>query len=188
MAEARAAVRFTIADLEVMPDDEWRRYEIIDGELFVSKAPGNEHQIACGEIIIALGEWNRRSRRGVVLPGPGVIFGEADSVIPDVVWASHERYALIAGEDHHLHGAPELVVEVLSPGATNERRDREAKLKLYSVQGVREYWIADWRAQTGAVYRRREAQLHLEATLRRDDTLTSPLLPDFALPLARLFP
>jgi Uma2 family endonuclease len=188
MAESRAAVRWTIADLEVMPDDEWRRYEIIDGELFVSKAPRIEHQDVCNGFAVGLTNWNDQTGLGKVVPGPGLIFGEADAVIPDLVWVSRERLALIVGDDGHLHGAPELVVEVLSPGTANERRDREAKLKLYSVQGVREYWIADWRAQTVVVYRRREAQLHLEATLGRGDTLTSPLLPGFALAVERLFP
>ena len=187
MSEAQAGVRWTIADLEVLPDDEWKRYEIIDGELFVSRAAGNEHQAVCMQCSFALEEWNRQSGLGVVLPAPGVIFGEADGVIPDVVWVSRERLSVIQGEDRHLHGAPELVVEVLSPGATNERRDRQAKLKLYSVQGVQEYWIVDMRAQAVAVYRRQEAQLRLVATLGRDDTLTSPLLPGFRLVVARLF-
>jgi Uma2 family endonuclease len=187
MAEASAAIRWTIADIEAMPDDEWKRYEIIDGELFVSRAPGNEHQLVLQAFSVGLGNWNAETRLGVVLPGPGLIFGESDAVIPDLVWASHERWARITGEDHHLHSAPELVVEVLSPGAANERRDRQAKLKLYSLYGVQEYWIADWPAQTVTVYRRRRAQLRLAATLGRDDTLTSPLLPGLTLPIARLF-
>jgi Uma2 family endonuclease len=188
MADTPAAVRWTVADVELFPDDGgWTRYEIIDGELFVSRAPGDAHQFTCVQCILALGNWNNRTRLGVVLAGPGLIFGEGDAVMPDVVWVSRERLAVIEGEDDHLHGAPELVVEVVSPGATNARRDREAKLKLYSVQGVREYWIVDPRAQTVAVYRRHQAQLRLEATLGRDDTLTSPLLPGFALPVAELF-
>jgi Uma2 family endonuclease len=76
---------------------------------------------------------------------------------------------------------------VLSPGATNERRDREAKLKLYSTRGVDEYWLVDWRTQTVVVYRRQAAQLRLQATLRREDPLASPLLPEFALTVAELF-
>ena len=128
-----------------------------------------------------------QTRLGHVLPGVGVIFSATDAVIPDIVWVSRERRAVIEGADRHLHGAPELVVEVLSPGAANEWRDREAKLALYSHYGVEEYWIIDWRAQTVSVYRRHQAQLRLEASLRRRDTLTSPLLPGFALPVAQLF-
>jgi Uma2 family endonuclease len=108
-------------------------------------------------------------------------------VAPDVIWISRARRTAIELDDGHLHGPPELMVEILSPGAANERRDRERKLRQYSAYGVDEYWIVDQRAQTVAIYRRQNAQLDLVATLQRDDTLTSPLLPGFALPVARLF-
>ena len=88
----------------------------------------------------------------------------------------------------HFVAAPELVVEVLSPGSRNERRDRELKLKLYSRQGVREYWIVDWQRREVQVYRREDAALRLVATLASDDTLASPLLPGFACPVADLWP
>jgi Uma2 family endonuclease len=116
-----------------------------------------------------------------------VIFDDVDNVAPDVVWVSHERLRVILDEDGHLHDAPELVVEVLSPGAANERRDREAKLKLYSLRGVREYWIADWRVQTVTVYRRQNLALQLVGTLQREDELTSPLLPGFHVSVVSLF-
>ncbi|MEO1686266.1 MAG: Uma2 family endonuclease, partial [Cyanobacteria bacterium J06631_12] len=80
-----------------------------------------------------------------------------------------------------------LVVEVLSAGAENIRRDREAKLKFYSIQGVQEYWIADRFTQQIEVYRRAEGRLSLEMTLMSTDTLTSPLLPDFSCPLRQIF-
>ncbi|MEO7912984.1 MAG: Uma2 family endonuclease, partial [Roseiflexaceae bacterium] len=66
-------------------------------------------------------------------------------------------------------------------------RDREAKLKLYESRGVYEYWIVDWRLQQIEVYRREQAFLKLKMTLYASDTLESPLLPDFAYPIARLF-
>ena len=118
---------------------------------------------------------------------PGVIFADDDDVAPDVVWISHTRRAAALRPDGHLHAAPELVIEVLSPGGTNERRDREAKLKLYSRRGVLEYWIVDWRTQQVEMYRREDLALHLVATLHPTDTLTSPLLPGFACEVATLF-
>jgi Uma2 family endonuclease len=181
------AVRcWTVADLDRFPDD-GLHYEILEGELFVSRAPGNDHQEVCNLCATPLTVWNQETRLGHVLPGVGVIFSATDSVIPDIVWVSRERRAAIEGADRHLHGAPELVVEVLSLGAANEWRDREAKLKLYSRYGVEEYWIIDWRAKTVAVYRRSEGELGLAQLLRREDVLTSPLLPGFALPVAQLF-
>ena len=116
-----------------------------------------------------------------------MIFADDADVAPDVVWISHTRRATALGPDGHLHAAPEVVVEVLSPGSLNERRDREAKLKLYSRRGVLEYWIVDWRMRQIEVYRREQLALHLVATLHPTDTLTSPLLPGFACEVATLF-
>lgn len=77
--------------------------------------------------------------------------------------------AQIQDEAGHFRGASELVVEVLSTGKTNEDRDRLAKLKLYSVQGVQEYWIVDRIAQRVEIYRRHKAKLTLVTTLLVDD-------------------
>jgi Uma2 family endonuclease len=185
--EQGAQVRWTSADLEVLPEGS-TRYEIVDGELFMTRAPDWNHQETCSNIARELSQWSRQSGRGRVSVAPGVIFSDSDNVIPDVVWISHERFAAIVDEAGHLTGAPELVVEVLSPGAQNERRDRDAKLKLYSVRGVHEYWIADWRGQQIDIYRRSQAVLHPAATLFAADELTTPLLPGFACPVRHLFP
>jgi len=185
------ALRWTSADLETLPDDD-KRYEIIEGELCMSRQPHLYHQETCGEIQARLWMWNKETGAGKVFFAPGIIFDDDEDVVPDVVWISHARLATSLYEDGKLHSAPELVIEVLSPGSTNERRDREAKLKLYSRRGVHEYWIADWRARQIEVYRRTNGGLelpHLEhiATLFENDTLTSPLLPGFACRLSTLF-
>ena len=172
-------VRFTISDLDLLPDDT-NRYEIIDGDLHVSTQPHWRHQFTCGQIVGALGEWGRSTGQGVPLSAPGLIFAADQAVAPDVVWIGRERFARVVGEDGKLHAAPDLVVEVLSPGPENVERDRELKLRLYSRQGVREYWIVDWRESVIQVYRRDSAVLQLAATLLADDLLTSPLLPGFA--------
>lgn len=179
-------VRWTSADLDLLPDN-GVRYEIIDGDLFMSRQPHWYHQEVCGNIYQELRVWSLQSGRGRASVAPGVLFGEADNVIPDVVWISNERLGALMDDAGHLTGAPELIVEVLSPGQQNEMRDTQAKLKLYATQGVQEYWIVDWRLQQIAVYRREQAQLSLTATLLSSDVLTSPLLPGFACPVARLF-
>ena len=187
------APRFTSADLELLPDVDGVRYEIIDGELYVSKTPRWEHQYTCTQAAVALQTWSQQSGRGLTLTAPGLIFADDDDVVPDVVWISLERLATVVDEAGHLRAAPELVVEVLSPGAANERRDRELKLTLYSRRAcperserVHEYWIVDWRRRTVEVYRREQAALRLVATLESEDLLTSPLLPDFSCPVASL--
>src|SRR3954451_4092557 len=90
---------------------------------------------------------------------------------PDVVWISKALLIMALQPDGKLHAAPELMIEVLSPGITIERRDREAKLKLYSQRGVQEYWVADWRRRQVEIYRREQAALRLLATLYEHDTL-----------------
>lgn len=104
-----------------------------------------------------------------------------------VVWASYKRLEILLDEAEHLTGAPELVVEVLSPGEKNERRDRQVKLKLYASQGVLEYWIADRRLQQVQVYRRQNGVLKLVDTVLAQDEITSPLLPGFACPASKFF-
>jgi Uma2 family endonuclease len=180
-------VRFTSADLEAFPDNDGKRYEIIDGELYVSKQPSWEHQIICAGILVPLDLWNRETGAGIVNLAPGVIFADDDDVAPDLVWVSAERLPVLLGTDRHLHAAPDLVVEVLSPGSANERRDRDVKLRLYSRRGVREYWIVDWQRRQIEVYRRADATLHLVTTLLDSDRLESPLLPGFSYPLTELF-
>jgi Uma2 family endonuclease len=76
---------------------------------------------------------------------------------------------------------------VLSPGDLNEQRDKEIKPKLYSRYGVQEYWIVNWQLKTLEIYRRAAVQLQLVSTLLVGDTLTSPLLPDFSIPMAEIF-
>jgi Uma2 family endonuclease len=181
-----AVDKFTSADLEVMPED-GKRYEIIEGELYVSRQPSTEHQYTCSRLCQFLGEWNDISGLGVVLTAPGVIFAPDDDVAPDVVWITRERLAKTLDKAGHLHTAPELVIEVLSPGKANEYRDREAKLKLYSRRGVHEYWIVDVMMQQVEVYRRKRARLILDATLHARDKLSSPLLPEFSCDVSKLF-
>ena len=108
-------------------------------------------------------------------------------MIPDLVWLSQGRLRDILDEQGHLTAAPDLVVEVLSAGSGQERRDRELKLKLYSIQGVLEYWIVDWRKKSIQMYRRENAALVLVATLFENDSITSLLLPDFVCKLTEIF-
>jgi Uma2 family endonuclease len=186
MSQIYEGVRWTSTDLELLPDN-GNRYEIINGELFVTRAPHWKHQIACNNICTELTIWSRKTGLGKAATAPGIIFTNADNVIPDVVWVSNERLATLLDDSGHLTGAPELVIEVLSAGGDNERRDKEVKLKLYASRGVQEYWIIDWRLQQIEVYRRERANLILVETLFAHDELTSPLLPGFSCVVESVF-
>ncbi|PZO42202.1 MAG: hypothetical protein DCF19_08155 [Pseudanabaena frigida] len=177
---------WTSADLELLPDN-GNRYEIIDGELYVTRAPHWKHQTTCGNFYFELKAWSKITGLGYAAVGAGIIFGNKDDVIPDVVWVSKEKYEALIDDAGHLLGTPDIAIEVLSAGTDNEKRDREVKLKLYSSQGALEYWIADWRENKLQIYRRENGILKLDMTLFVSDTLTSPLLPEFSCPLSQIF-
>jgi Uma2 family endonuclease len=179
---------WTTADLEALPDDGgWSRYEIINGELFVTRAPHFRHQKTASRIQVCLENWSERTGLGSSVQAPGLVFTSTDAVIPDLVWASKECIDRGIDEAGHFTIAPELVVEILSAGEVNQRRDKSVKLKFYSQYGVREYWIVNWQLQTLEVYRRNDAKLELIATLFPGDTLASPLLPEFGLAIDSIF-
>ncbi len=187
VSQSAAGIRWTTRDLEVMPQNEWITYEIIDGELFVTKSPHRRHQRIAGKIFSALDAWSEQSGLGEPILSPGVILSDADNVIPDVVWVTKEKLAVIEDEAGHLTAMPELLVEVLSSGSQNISRDREAKLKLYSVRGAREYWIVDRFSKQIEVYRRENAKLVLATTLTAEDLLSSSLLPGFRCQVSQFF-
>src|SRR5215475_3861941 len=185
MVVAEESTKFTSADLALMPDDGKRR-EIIEGELYVSRAPSFEHQYACTRLSRFLDEWNDQSGLGVVVAAPGLVFAEDDDVIPDAIWISLERFGGSRDEDGHFVVAPDLIIEVLSPGKSNKERDRQAKLKLYSRRGIQEYWMVDWMEQQVEVYRREGGALKQPLTLL-GDSIESPLLPGFSFQVESLF-
>jgi Uma2 family endonuclease len=185
---AVTALRMTSADLELLPDPgDGRRYEIIDGVLYVSKQPRFDHQYAADGLTAALRTWSAQSKRGVAVTAPGIIFENDDNVAPDLIWISNERLRTALWDDGHFHEAPELVVEVLSPGEKNAGRDRELKPKVYARQGVAEYWIVDTVARCVDVFRHDGEALRQVAVVSEDEDLESPLLPGFRLPVGQVF-
>jgi Uma2 family endonuclease len=127
----------------------------------------------------------RQHRVGRVVATPGINFDVVDAVIPDLVYISHERLAQIE-HGGRLHGAPELIIEILSPGNENRHRDEVIKRQTYGKFGVSEYWIVDPEQRTIAAYRLKDGVLRLEATFAAQHQLTTPL-PDFALAVGGIF-
>ncbi|MEM8810681.1 MAG: Uma2 family endonuclease [Cyanobacteria bacterium P01_G01_bin.38] len=186
MPQAINQLRWTIDDLEGLPENS-NRYEIINGELHVTRAPHWKHQSAAGRAYSKLLNWSEKSGLGEPVMTPGVIFSESDAVIPDVVWVKNERLETLLDEAGHLTGSPDLVIEVLSKSKKDQDCDRKFKLKLYSVQGVLEYWIFDREHRAAEIYRREAGVLTLTMTLYAEDNLTSPLLPGFSCSVGNLF-
>jgi Uma2 family endonuclease len=173
----------TIADLEAMPDD-GNRYEIIEGELFVSCAPGLTHQRVLGNLLFLIGNYLRQNPIGEIISTPGLILSEFSGVIPDLVFFTREMSDNIISNER-LVAAPAIVVEIFSPGAENTRRDRVAKPQLYAKHRVAEYWIVDFAESTVEVLT--GESLGLEIKLKGDDILTSTCLPGFSCPTDAVF-
>jgi Uma2 family endonuclease len=181
-----AHLRLTNADLEAMPED-GNRYEVIEGELYVSSAPSFFHQAILTNFVLAFGDYLREHPVGRIAPGVGVTFDDYNGVIPDLVFATTERMrkSLIGGR---FHAAPEIAIEILSPGTANERRDRHVKRSLYAARGVDEYWIVDPENRSVEIHLRDEAgEFVLDRSLREADDLTCALLPAFSVRVASLF-
>jgi len=182
---ARIEPLITVDDLDAMPED-GNRYEVIEGELFVSCAPGLPHQIVSGNIQYQLRTYLEGNPIGRVVATPGLILSRHSGVIPDLVFYSSARGDEIIWNER-LNAAPELVIEILSRGRENITRDRVAKLKLYEKHGVKEYWIVDAESRSVEVYRLLKQNLELVATLSNNDNVTSPIFPGFDCPLAKIF-
>ena len=125
----------TVADLDACPED-GNRYELIEGELFVSRAPRLPHQLVLQRLQLTLGNYLESNRIGLLVPGAGAVFSEYDAVIPDLVFVRKERWDKIVANERFV-GAPDLVIEVLSPGPENRQRDLTVKRQLYQSTGLK---------------------------------------------------
>ena len=168
-----------------MPDD-GNRYEVIEGELFVTRGPIYEHQFVISNLIVSIGAYLEHQPIGTIVTGPGVIFSKVSGVIPDLIFHLHKtRKKNLSGGK--LKGAPELAIEILSPGAASHRRDRVAKRNLFGKYGVQEYWIVDYKTRTVEVYALEQKVLQLVTKLGERDVLTSSVLPGFSCKVAEIF-
>jgi Uma2 family endonuclease len=175
----------TVDDLDLMPDD-GNRYELIEGEIFMSRAPGLTHQRIIVNLLACFLRYLEQNPIGEVITTPGVIFNEYNGVIPDIVFVSNKRRDEIASTER-ITGAPDIVIEIVSPGAENERRDRVVKRQLYGKFGVEEYWVVYPGSRSVEIYRLQDHVLELAATLAERDEISSPLLPGFSCNVAGIF-
>jgi len=175
-------LRYTYEDYARLPDD--RRYEVIDGELYLTPAPTPYHQIVSRRIERLIEEHVEKAELGIVINAPcDVVLSQFDVLQPDIFFISTGRLAVVG--EKYISDAPDLVVEVLSPGT--RKRDRFIKSKRYARFGVREMWIADPLKKTIEVFVNTVDGFRREATYSAEDVLRSPLLPGLEVPLGRVF-
>lgn len=175
----------SIYDLEALPDD-GNIYELFEGELSVAKAPSLKHQEIIGRFITIFNNYLDQNPIGQVWITPGVIFDEYNSAIPDLAYIAKERIDKIAS-GIHIVGAPDLIVEIMSPGSENVRRDQVVKRQTYARFGVKEYWIVEPIAEVIEITRLQENVLASIGIFRNADEIASPLLPDLSFTVNGIF-
>ncbi|MGH9367515.1 MAG: Uma2 family endonuclease [Thermoanaerobaculia bacterium] len=176
------ALRFTYQDYLLLPEE--RRYEILDGDLFMTPAPTTRHQRVSLKLTMLLSEFVRTRKLGEVLYAPcDVVLSEMDVLQPDILFVSRERSSIIG--EKFISAAPDLVVEILSPSTAD--RDRGLKAKVYARFGVRELWIVDPEAETVTLLTGAEAGFAAAGTYRPGQTLRSRVLEGLEIPIAEIF-
>jgi Uma2 family endonuclease len=178
--------KMTYQDLRDLPED-LLRHELIDGEHIVSAAPIVKHQRVAFNIGFGISAFVRPRGLGEVFMAPvDVLFSDFDVVEPDVLYVATGNAHKV--REDHVDGAPDLVIEVLSP--SSRRIDKIRKFRLYEAHGVPEYWLANPETDTMEVYRLTPGgRLVLQATLSlaAGDVLETPLLPGLRIPLQEIF-
>ncbi len=182
MVIAPPTIKRTYADYCRTPDDE--RYELLDGELVMVPAPSTGHQRIDTRLGALLHVFVNEKDLGEVFHAPfDVVLSETDVVQPDLLFISNERAYIITPAN--ARGAPDLVVEILSPSTAT--RDRTRKRALYARYGVREYWLVDPDTRTVTVLLLDDGAFAEVARYGAGQTLTSPTLAGFTANLDDIF-
>ena len=163
-------------------DDE--RYELLNGVLILSPSSKEIHQYISSILHLNIGAYAREHDLGKVYFSPfDVVLSESDVVQPDLLFVSNERAEIITKDN--VRGAPDLVVEVLSPATAD--RDRTIKLNLYAEHGVNEYWIVDPYTRTIMVLLRGDSRFEVSGIFGEGQTLQSPTLEGLSFQLEEVF-
>ena len=182
MTTTQDAVRLTYNDYCATPND--KRYELLNGNLMMVPAPNMKHQEVLSSLHLELGNYAKEHGLGKVYVAPcDVVLSDTDVVQPDLLFISRAREHTLT--DENVRGAPDLVIEILSPSTAE--RDLGYKHELYGRHGVLEYWIVDPMGETIAVHRQRDGRLELAETFGRRDTLRTALLDGLQLKLDDIF-
>jgi len=178
----RANVRFNYHDYLLLPED--KRYEILDGEMYVVPAPNTRHQTLVFQIAYLLFQHMQERNLGKILVAPyDVILSDENIVQPDILFVSKERLGIIG--EANISAPPDLVIEILSPSTRN--KDLEIKRKVYAGFGVREYWIVDPDEETVEVLVWSEQGYTSAGILGCSERMLSPVLPELDIPISLFF-
>jgi Uma2 family endonuclease len=175
-------IEFTYEDYCNLPED--KRYEIIEGKIHMVPAPVPFHQRVSRRISLTIESFVSKNNLGEIFYSPiDVVLSETNVIQPDIVFISKDKLSIIG--EKYIEGAPDLVIEILSP--STEQKDRTMKLKLYNTFGVKEYWIASPQGRTIEKYTLQELTLQLTDIYTIQQILTSELLPGLKLNIKDIF-
>ena len=176
MVAQKPRLNLTYEDYRTTPED--KRYELLDGELIMAPAPDEPHRRAQAELGTMLFTFVKQNNLGRVYfaPTDGVL-SDVDVVQPDLLFISNERRHIITHTS--IQGAPDLVVEILSPSTAS--RDKGYKRSLYAQHGVKEYWMSGTAPGAVTVLLLGENGFEVVGTYGEGDTLISPTLEGFTL-------
>lgn len=179
--QMQTSIRYNYQDYLQLPED--KRYEIIDGDLFMVPSPNESHQRILANIFQALSHYVKQNKLGRVYFAPfDVLFSEEDIVQPDIIFVSHENKKIITKDN--IKGAPDLIVEVFSPSTF--KRDMGIKKKLYARHGVQEYWIVDPGHETVDVFLLKGKEFDGKR-YRLKDTISSSVIQDLRIGAKEIF-
>ena len=182
MVTEKPRIKLTYEDYRTTPDD--KRYELLDGELILAPAPRTTHQRTLFELALVVGQHVKDHDLGEVFTAPTDVFlTDTDVVQPDLAFISNERSGIIT--ELNIQGAPDLVIEVLSPSTAS--RDRGYKRTLYSRHGVKEYWMAGVESATITVLLLGDNGFEVFGTFGEGERFTSPTLEGFEVGIDVVF-
>ena len=175
--------KLTYEEFRELPDD-GKRYELIHGEVHLTPSPTTRHQFVLQNLSLSLGPFVRSNRLGEVAVAPLDVRLSPDTAVqPDLIFVSNARAKIIL--EDFIDGAPDLVVEILSPSTA--AHDRATKLALYAKAGVPEVWLLDPVARTVEALKLQGKKYLVDSALAGDQKLTSSQFPGWELSLTDLF-
>lgn len=161
-------------------------YELEGGKLLLMPSPRREHQQITGLLFARLHDYCRQSGAGTVVMEVDVALPNGRGYIPDIAFIAREREGQLLAADGKVHGAPDLVVEVLSPSA--RLRDLFTKLEGYQQAGVRFYWVVDPESLLVAEYELTEEGYVLRSHVQGDTPFRPRLFPGLEVRLSEMVP
>ena len=174
---------YTVEDYLAIPD-EYPRYELLEGELLEMVSPTSRHQRILLNLFRILDAHSRAQHLGEIFIAPlEVILSPSVVLQPDLLFIAQSRRAQLIGD--RISGAPDLVIEILSPATS--ARDLNQKRKLYARYGVKEYWIVDPEDETIEIQRLQGNIFSTLAIFEKEQRLTSPTFEGLEAAVAHVF-